>query len=94
MNARGRRKTLWHRSFQQFGVLLIAWVSASGCVGPRAVRYTRMRYNEVVRDTNDQQLLMNIVRLRYAVPVHGPNLLFSKFVVSLYDPSTVEASDS
>jgi hypothetical protein len=25
-----------------------------------------MRYNEVVRDTNDQQLLMNIVRLRYA----------------------------
>ena len=34
--------------------------------GPKAVRYTRMRYNEVVRDTNDQQLLMNIVRLRYA----------------------------
>lgn len=25
-----------------------------------------MKYNEVVRDTNDQQLLMNIVRLRYA----------------------------
>jgi hypothetical protein len=25
-----------------------------------------MRNNEVVRDTNDQQLLMNIVRLRYA----------------------------
>jgi hypothetical protein len=25
-----------------------------------------MRYNDVVRDTNDQQLLMNIVRLRYA----------------------------
>jgi hypothetical protein len=25
-----------------------------------------MRYNEVVRDTNDEQLLMNIVRLRYA----------------------------
>jgi hypothetical protein len=30
------------------------------------VRYTRLRYNEVVRDTNDQQLLINIVRLRYA----------------------------
>ena len=25
-----------------------------------------MRYNDVVRDTNDEQLLMNIVRLRYA----------------------------
>src|SRR5262249_47520097 len=34
--------------------------------GPKAVRYTRMRYNEVYRATNDEQLLMNIVRLRYA----------------------------
>ena len=34
--------------------------------GPKAVRYTRMRYNEVMRDTNDEQLLMNIVRLHYA----------------------------
>ena len=38
----------------------------SGCVGPKAVRYTRMQYNEVIRDTNDQQLLINLVRLRYA----------------------------
>ena len=38
----------------------------SGCLGPKAVRYTRMQYNEVVRSTNDEQLLMNIVRLRYA----------------------------
>src|SRR5262245_34246408 len=37
-----------------------------GCVGPKAVRYTRLRYNEVIRDTNDEQLLLNIVRLRYA----------------------------
>ncbi len=35
-------------------------------MGPKAIRYTRMRYNEVVRDTNDEQLLINIVRLRYA----------------------------
>ena len=34
--------------------------------GARRVRFTRIRYNEVVRDTNDQQLLLNIVRLRYA----------------------------
>lgn len=35
-------------------------------MGPKAIRYTRVRYNEVIRDTNDQQLLLNIVRLRYA----------------------------
>jgi hypothetical protein len=47
-------------------VVLAAWAGVSGCVGPKAVRYTRLRYNEVVRDTNDEQLLINIVRLRYA----------------------------
>jgi hypothetical protein len=41
-------------------------VGLAGCLGPKAVRYTRLRYNEVVRDTNDEQLLLNIVRLRYA----------------------------
>jgi hypothetical protein len=40
--------------------------SAGGCVGPAAIRSTRLRYNEVVRSTNDEQLLVNIVRLRYA----------------------------
>jgi hypothetical protein len=39
---------------------------ACGCVGPNAVRLTRMRYNEVFRATNDEQILLNIVRLRYA----------------------------
>jgi hypothetical protein len=62
----GRRPTLRRRSFPQLVVLLSAWVGVSGCVGPNAVRYTRLRYNEVVRDTNDQQLLINLVRLRYA----------------------------
>jgi hypothetical protein len=66
MDDRGRRPTLGCRSFQQIVVLLAAWACVSGCVGPKAVRYTRMRYNEVVRDTNDEQLLINIVRLRYA----------------------------
>jgi hypothetical protein len=53
-------------------------------VGPNAVRYTRIRYNEVVRDTNDQQLLMNIVRLRYAdspVFIDLPNIT-SQFELS------------
>ena len=66
MDDRGRGKTLWHRSLPRIVVLLAAWAGVSGCLGPKAVRYTRMRYNEVVRDTNDEQLLINIVRLRYA----------------------------
>src|SRR5215472_12025377 len=47
-------------------ILLAACVTCAGCLGPNAVKYTRMRYNEVYRSTNDEQLLMNIVRLRYA----------------------------
>jgi hypothetical protein len=66
MDDRGRRPTRWRRSFQQIVVLLAAGACVSGCVGPKAVRYTRMRYNEVMRDTNDEQLLINLVRLRYA----------------------------
>jgi hypothetical protein len=41
-----------------------AWVCA-GCVGPQAIRSTRLQYNEVYRKTTDEQLLLNIVRLRY-----------------------------
>src|SRR5271156_6635011 len=66
MDDRGRRPTLRRRSFQHIVVFLAVWPCVSGCVGPKAVRYTRMRYNEVMRDTNDEQLLINIVRLRYA----------------------------
>ncbi len=77
MDDRGRRPALGRRSFLQLVVLLAAWAGVSGCVGPKAVRYTRMRYNEVFRDTNDEQLLINIVRLRYAdspVFVDLPNI--------------------
>ena len=66
MDERGRPQTLGCRPWGRVIVLLAAWAGVSGCLGPKAVRYTRLRYNEVVRDTNDEQLLMNIVRLRYA----------------------------
>ena len=66
MDDRRRCPTLRRRRLEQLVVLLIAWAGSSGCLGPKAVRYTRLRYNEVVRDTNDEQLLINIVRLRYA----------------------------
>jgi len=66
MDDPGRGKKLWRRRLLHVIVLLTGWAGVSGCVGPKAIRYTRIRYNEVVRDTNDEQLLLNIVRLRYA----------------------------
>jgi len=46
--------------------LLALCLCVAGCVGPKAISHTRIRYNEVYRATNDEQLLLNIVRLRYA----------------------------
>lgn len=39
----------------------------AGCssFGPSALQQTRLQYNEVVKTTTEQQLLLNIVRLRY-----------------------------
>ena len=71
-------------SFARMLILIAGLAAASGCLGPKAVRYTRLRYNEVVRDTNDEQLLINIVRLRYAdspVFIDLPNIT-SQFEVA------------
>ncbi|HUN68273.1 MAG TPA: hypothetical protein VMU46_05710 [Burkholderiales bacterium] len=51
----------------------VAWAGAlffcallAGCAGgPVALQQTRLQYNEVVKATTEQQLLLNIVRLRY-----------------------------
>jgi hypothetical protein len=42
-------------------------IGASACttLGPYALDETRLRYNEVVKRTTEEQLLLNIVRLRY-----------------------------
>src|SRR5712691_736684 len=40
---------------------------ASGCsFGPRTLENSRLRYNEAVKTTTEEQLLLNIVRLRYS----------------------------
>lgn len=60
--------------------LLLA-VGASGCLGPTSIRQTRHRYNEVIQRTNQEELLLNLVRLRYNehpsfLPVSGLNAQF------------------
>jgi len=46
--------------------LAAALAAALGCaVGPRSVEQSRLRYNEAVKTTTEEQLLLNIVRLRY-----------------------------
>jgi len=48
-------------------LILAAALGAAGCasVGPAALDDTRLQYNEIIKRTTEQQLLLNIVRLRY-----------------------------
>ena len=48
-------------------ILLLFVLLLTGCanLGPRALEAGRADYNTVLRDTSDQQLLKNLVRLRY-----------------------------
>lgn len=48
-------------------VLLSLAVLATGCAfsGPGALRTTRTEYNLAIQQTNEQELLLNLVRLRY-----------------------------
>lgn len=40
-------------------------LTACNAVGPRALRYSRGSYNVAIQQTNSEQLLLNLVRLRY-----------------------------
>lgn len=45
---------------------LLLSAALCGCaIGPRSLAEERLSYNEVVKSTSEQQLLLNIVRLRY-----------------------------
>jgi hypothetical protein len=46
-------------------VFLLAALLAGCSTGPKVLQDTRLQYNEVVKATTEQQLLLNIVRLRY-----------------------------
>jgi len=46
-------------------LLLGALLAGCSSFGPSALQQSRLQYNEVVKTTTEQQLLLNIVRLRY-----------------------------
>jgi hypothetical protein len=72
------------RKSNQLGVLSmfgLCLLLTNGCFGPTTIRQTRDRYNEAIRQTNDEELLLNLVRLRYNehpsfLPVTGLNSQF------------------
>jgi hypothetical protein len=41
-----------------------------GCLGPTSIRSTRSKYNEAVLTTGNEELLLNLVRLRYGEGVN------------------------
>src|SRR5215470_6819202 len=47
------------------GLAVLLLTSACSTFGPTALQESRLRYNEVVKTTTEEQLLLNIVRLRY-----------------------------
>src|SRR5438132_11256466 len=55
-----------HRAMRLLAIVA-ACVLAGGCAsfGPQSLQQTRLRYNEAVKTTTEEQLLLNIVRLRY-----------------------------
>jgi len=56
------RRGMWRAVAAVLGSIVVA-----GCTtfGPHVLDQTRLRYNEVVKRTTEEQLLLNIVRLRY-----------------------------
>lgn len=49
-------------------IFIVFLVSGCASIGPRQINIDRNRYNDVIQETNNQQLLINIVRLRYVEP--------------------------
>src|SRR5476651_2328034 len=52
-------------------IIISICILLAGCssIGPHQIKLDRHRYNDVIQETNNEQLLMNIVRLRYVESV-------------------------
>ncbi len=64
--------------------LLVA-LSAAGCVGPRSLELPRLRYDQAVQETSEQQWLRNIVRIRYG---DLPSILDVSAITSQFELSS------
>jgi hypothetical protein len=60
-------------------------LGACGCIGPRSLELTRLRYDEAVYETTEQQWLRNIVRLRYG---DLPSMLDVSAITSQFELSS------
>lgn len=50
----------------KIAIVLLGCGLQIGCtIGPRALRITRAQYNAAIQQTNEDQILLNLVRLRY-----------------------------
>ncbi len=47
MDVRAQEKMAWYQRIQNVVILLTIGFGLSGCLGPNAVRYTRLKYNEL-----------------------------------------------
>lgn len=62
---RERMRTHWHQ-----GLIVLLAIALSGCaMGPRVLRSNRPAYNRAVQQSVSEELLLNIVRARYAEPI-------------------------
>ena len=56
---------LWTRRRLLLGLAATALGHVGCSIGPRSLERDRLRYNEAVKRTSEEELLLNIVRLRY-----------------------------
>jgi starvation-inducible outer membrane lipoprotein len=49
-------------------VLVCALLAGCASIGPEALQQNRFQYNEIVKTTSEEQLLLNIVRPELIVP--------------------------
>ena len=49
----------------KYAISFVLCLSLSGCIGPQFLKVQRYKYNEAIQESTAEQLLLNIVRLRY-----------------------------
>lgn len=79
LNVKLLKMIKWYKK----GLLLTLFcLTACNSLGPSRVKIDRVQYNDIVQETDNEQLLKNIVRLRY---LHSTNYLSITNVTSSYN---------